>query len=320
MQAAVIKARGQIPSTAQLHELERQSPGIFNSGYFVLAAVEGAQAANRNAATFTINLLRGGTAGQIVIASKYNAGDPRTTALGSSLASLGQAFGRRTGTQVAVGGPAGNLGDLTSVTKSRLWLDVLALSAAVALVLVVALRAVLLPVVATLFSLLTTAATFGVLAILFGGSAAPLGGPGYLDPITIISVFTVAFALTMAFSTLLLMRVREAYLAAPGAKQAVRTGLRETAAASTGAGLVMLAALIPFSTTQLLNVRALGIGVAIAILIDVLIVRPVLLPAAGALLGRFGWWPTAPTQPGRAPAPTRDTEAAPPLHESTAAR
>ncbi|MGZ4184372.1 MAG: MMPL family transporter [Solirubrobacteraceae bacterium] len=319
MQAAVIKARGQIPSTAQLHELEQQSPGIFNSGYFVLAAVEGAQAANRNAATFTINLLRGGTAGQIVIASKYKASDARTAALGSSLASLGQAFGRRTGTEVAVGGPAGNLGDLTSVTKSRIWLDVAALSVAVALVLAVALRAVLLPVVATLFSLLTTAATFGVLAVLFGGSAAPLGGPGYLDPVTIISVFTIAFALTMAFSTLLLMRVREAYLAEPGAKRAVRTGLRETAAASTGAGVVMLAVLVPFSTTQLLNVRALGIGVAIAVLIDVLIVRPVLLPAAAALLGRFGWWPTARTRPSRTPSQAQETEAVPPLHKSPAA-
>ncbi|HET7051221.1 MAG TPA: MMPL family transporter [Solirubrobacteraceae bacterium] len=298
MQAAVIKARGQIPSTAQLHELEQQSPGIFNSGYFVLAAVEGAQPGNRNAATFTINLLRGGTAGQIVVASKYEASDARTAALGTSLAALGQAFGKRSGTQVAVGGPAGDLGDLTSATRSRIWLDVAALALAVALVLALALRAVLLPIVATAFSLLTTAATFGVLTILLGGSTPPLGGPGHLDPITIISVFTIAFAITMAFSTLLLMRVREAYLARAGAKRAVRIGLRETAAASTGAGLVMVAALIPFSTTELLNIRALGIGVAIAILIDVLVVRPVLLPAAVAVLGRFGWWPASPERRG----------------------
>jgi RND superfamily putative drug exporter len=218
-----------------------------------------------------------------------------------------------------VGGPAGNLGDLTSVTKSRIWLDVAALSVAVALVLALALRALLLPVVATLFSLLTTAATFGVLAILFGGSAPPLGGPGYLDPITVISVFTVSFSITMAFSTLLLMRIREAYLAVPGAKQAVRTGLRETAAATTGAGLVMVAALIPFATTQLLNVRALGIGVGIAILIDVLIVRPVLLPAAAALFGRFGWWPTVPARPSQTDPRVPDTDGAPPFRETPVA-
>ena len=297
MQAAVIKARGQIPSTAQLRELERQSPGIFNSGYFVLAAVEGAQASSRNAATFAINLLRGGTAGQIIVVSKYQASDARTAALGSRLATLAQGFGATSNTQVAIGGPAGNLGDLTSVTKSRLWLDVAAVSIVLTLVLMVALRALLLPLVATFASLLVTAATFGVLALLFGGSAAPLGGPGYLDPITIISVFTLAFAISVTFSTLLLMRTREAFVSGRGAHEAARIGLRETAAASTGAGLAMVAALIPFSTTELLNVRALGIGVAVAVLLDVLIVRPVLLPAAAAAIGRRGWWPTSPERP-----------------------
>ena len=71
MQAAVIKSRGQIPSTAQLEQLYAQSPRIFSSGYFVLAAVEGATRSNRNAATFMVNLLRGGTAGQIVVVPKY---------------------------------------------------------------------------------------------------------------------------------------------------------------------------------------------------------------------------------------------------------
>ena len=62
----------------------------------------------------------------------------------------------------------------------------------------------------------------------------------------------------------------------------------------------MVAALIPFATTDLINVRQFGVGVAVAILLDVLIVRPVLLPAAEAVLGRFGWWPTR-TAPSRRP-------------------
>jgi RND superfamily putative drug exporter len=58
----------------------------------------------------------------------------------------------------------------------------------------------------------------------------------------------------------------------------------------------MVAALAPFATTDLINIRQFGIGVAVAILLDVLVVRPVLLPAAEATLGRYGWWPTtAPT-------------------------
>ncbi|HZO79226.1 MAG TPA: MMPL family transporter [Solirubrobacteraceae bacterium] len=299
MQAAVIKARGQIPSTAQLKQLERQSPGLFNSGYFVLAAIEGATAPNRNAATFTINLLRGGTAGQIMVVSKYKASDARTKALGTRLANLGQSFGKRNDTQVAVGGPAGNLSDLTHVTQSRIWIDVAVLAAAIVLTLAVALRAVLLPVVATMFGLLTTAAAFGVLQLLFGGPNPPLDGPGYLDPTTIIAVFTLAFSTSVIFSALLLASTREAFVKDGRGREAVRTGLRRTAAAATGAGLVMVAALIPFATTAFLNIRALGIGVAVAILLDVLIVRPVLLPAAQAVLGRYGWWPTSAPAPGR---------------------
>jgi X-X-X-Leu-X-X-Gly heptad repeat protein len=90
MQAAVVKARGQIPSTKALGALAQQSPGLFSSEYFILAAVEGAQPSDQNAATFTINLLRGGTAGQILVVSKHPANDPRTEALGTRLGGLAQ--------------------------------------------------------------------------------------------------------------------------------------------------------------------------------------------------------------------------------------
>jgi putative drug exporter of the RND superfamily len=308
IQAAVIKSRGQIPSTAQLKQLFAQSPGMFNSGYFVLAAVAGSTPANRNAATFTINLLQGGTAGQIVVVSKYNSSDSRTAALGTTLVHIGQRFAKANDLQVAVGGPAGSLGDLTSVTKSKIWVDVAVLAAAIILVLALALRAVVLPIVATAFTLLIVAASFGVLQLLFGGPNPLLGGPGYLDPLTIINVFTAAFALSTVFTTILLMRTREEYITAPGNRHAVRVGLRETAAVTTGAGLLMVAALIPFSITDFTNIRVVGIGIAVAVLLDVLIMRPVLLPAAEAVLGHYGWWPTR----GLRPATPRASQPAPP--------
>jgi len=308
MQAAVVKARGQIPSTKQLRQLEQQSPGIFNSGYFVLAAVEGANKSDRNAATFTINLLRGGTAGQIVVASKYRSNDSRTETLGTHLVTLARGFARSNHVQVAVGGPEGSLGDLTRVAKARVWVDVIVVALALTLVLALALRAVLLPAVATVFGLLVTAASFGVLQVLFGGSDPILGGPGYLDPMSIIGIFTVAFGITTIYSAVLLMRTREEYVSGDGARLAVRIGLRETGAAATGAGLVMVASLIPFLTTSFVNVRQFGIGVAVAVLLDTLVVRPVLLPAAEIVLGRFGWWPTSgpgPAGPAAAPASRR---------------
>jgi X-X-X-Leu-X-X-Gly heptad repeat protein len=291
MRAAVTKSRVGIPSTAQLKELQAQSPGLFSSGYFVLAAVDGATHAARTAATFTMNLDRGGTAGQITVFPKYRLNDPRTMKLDGQLTALSRSFARTHDLQVAVGGPAGNLHDLTSVTKSNIWLAVAAIALAITFVLSVALRAVALPMIATLLGLLASAATFGVLELLFGGSSAPMGGPGYLDPVTIISVFTLTFGITTVFSTLLLMRARDAFLAGSDTTAAVRAGLRDTAA-STAAGLLMIAAAIPFSLSGLRGVRELAIGVAAATLLGVLAVRPVLLPAAAAVLGRHGWWPT----------------------------
>jgi RND superfamily putative drug exporter len=301
MRAAVVKSRGQIPSTADLKKLQQQSPGLFNSGYFVLAAVAGAPPSDRNASTFMINLLRGGTAGQIVVVSKYPSSDPGSEALGARLAALSGKFGKAKNAQLAVGGPAGNYNDLTSVTKSKIPVVIGVLAVAIALILGLALRSVLLPIVATAFNLLVAAATFGVLQLLFGGTKPLLGGPGYMDPMSIIGLFTIVFSISVIYGAVLLMRTREVLMTGGRNGHSVRVALRDTAAASTGAGLVMAAALIPFATTNLINVRQFGIGVAVAILIDVLIVRPVLLPAAIAVLGKVGWWPT------RAPAPSGPT-------------
>ena len=77
----------------------------------------------------------------------------------------------------------------------------------------VALRAVALPLVAVLFNLLTAAATFGVMQLLFGGSHPPLGGPGYLDPMSIVGIFTAIFGISLIFLVVLLARTREELVA-----------------------------------------------------------------------------------------------------------
>jgi RND superfamily putative drug exporter len=292
MQAAVTKARGQIPSTKDLETLIKQSPGMFSSGYFVLAAVEGARGADRNQATFAVNLTRGGSAGQIVVVSKYPSNDPRSAALHRRLIAIGATFGRANDARVAVGGPGGNLADLTSATKSKIWIDVAMIAAALTVVLALALRAIVLPAVAVLFNLLVVGAALGVVELLFGGHDPLLGGPGYLDPVSTISIFTVAFGVSMIYTTVLLMRCREEYVAGVECHQVVEIGLRETAAAATGSVLVLTAALIPFATTELINVRELAVGVGATALLHAFVLRPVLLPAAAVLLGRLGWWPT----------------------------
>jgi RND superfamily putative drug exporter len=171
---------------------------------------------------------------------------------------------------------------------------IVALALAIALTLGLALRAVLLPIVAVAFNLLTAAATFGAMKLLFGGSNPPLGGPGYIDPMSIVGIFTAIFGISLVFLVVLLARTREELVAGADVDHALDVALRATAAASTGAGLLMIAAVIPFATSGLLTVREFGVGVAIAVALDAFLVRPVLLPAAVEALGRRAWWPTVP--------------------------
>jgi RND superfamily putative drug exporter len=294
MEAAVAKARSEIPSTKDLEALNKQSPGLFDSGYFVLAAIQGASPSDQAQAGFALNLDRGGNAGQIVVIAGQPASAQSTQDLGTDLRKLSDRFARATGTTTAVGGPAGNLADFRSVTESRIWILVPVVAIAVMLFLMFALRAVLLPMVAVLFDVLTVAAAFGVLTLLFRGSDPVLGGPGYLDPMSIIGIFAVMFGITATYEVLLLVRARAAFVRLGDADAAMRFALRATAATATGAGLVMIAAVIPFAFSDLIPVRQFGIGIATAVILDAFIVRPLVLPAAASLLGRRGWWPTRP--------------------------
>ena len=224
---------------------------------------------------------------------------------------MSDSFAKDTGTEAAVGGNGGAFGDFTSEGSDAIWPVVIGEAVVILILLIVMLRSVVLPAVAVAFDLLTAAATFGILSLLYSGDDPLLGGPGYIDPISIIGIFAFIFGVSMVYEVVLLQRTREAFLATGDAHGAVRTGLQETAAAATGAAAVMLAAIIPFAMVDLLTVQVFGVGVAIAIILDALIVRPVLLPAAASLLGRWSWWPLSRQAPPTPP-PAGETPAARP--------
>ena len=310
MQVAVAKFRGELPSPKDIERLQASSPGLFDSGYFVLAAVAGAPAGARDQAAAVVNLKRGATAGMIMVVPEQSATMPASRELGEDLAAASASFAKSTGTEAAVGGNGGAFGDFTSEGSERILPVVVGEAFVVLLLLIVMLRAIVLPVVAVAFDLLTAAATFGILTLLYSGEDALLGGAGYIDPISIIGIFAFIFGVSMVYEVTLLYRTREAFLATGDARAAVRTGLRSTAAAATGAAAVMLAAVIPFALVDLRSVQVFGVGVAIAVVLDALIVRPVLLPAAVALLGRWSWWPLsrqAPPPPETPPATSDHT-------------
>ncbi len=292
---------GQLPSAKDLEQLGRDAPGLFTSGYFVLAAIDGAPAAQREQATFMINLTRGGAAGQILVVPKHATTDAATRALADRLHGTARHFAAATHLQVAVGGPAGNLADFTSISSERLPLVVVGLAIASALMLMIALRSVLAPIVVSVLGLVTVAATFGALTLLYTGDDPLLGGPGYIDAMSIIAIFAAVFGISVAFEVFLLARVRELVHAGQAPDAAIRHALCSTAVAVSATAAAMAVAPIPFLFSDLLSVQQFAIAMATAVLLQALLVRPVVLPAAIGLLGRAAWWPMhapgAPTRP-----------------------
>jgi putative drug exporter of the RND superfamily len=224
---------------------------------------------------------------------RYASSTETTQALGEDLSDDTQAFARQTGTTAVLGGPAGELADFESTISADIWPVVIGLAIVVTLILMIALRSVLLPLVTVAFNLLTVAATFGILTLLTTGDDPLLGGPGYIDSLQVIETFAAVFGIALVYEMLLLYRTRELFVRSGRSHDALAQGLQETAGAATGAAVVMVAAIVPFAMSGLFNLR-LTVGLAIAILLDALVVRPVLLPAAVQLLGRRGWWPTKP--------------------------
>jgi RND superfamily putative drug exporter len=179
--------------------------------------------------------------------------------------------------------------DYDRAVSSRLPLLILVLAAVTYLLLVPVFRALVLPLVAVLLNLLTVGCAFGVMTLLFQGSA-PLGGPGYIDSIAVAGTFAVIFGLSIDYVVFLLSRMREGYLRTGSTDRAVEYGLSHTARVVTGAAAIMAGVFVAFSLTDFIAIRQFGVGLTIAIALDATVVRLVLLPAIMRLLGRWNWW------------------------------
>jgi putative drug exporter of the RND superfamily len=151
------------------------------------------------------------------------------------------------------------------------------------------LRSVVLPALAVVFNLLTVAAAFGVLALLFQGDHPLLGGPGFLDAITASGVFSVTYGLSIDYQVFLLTRMREGYDMTGTTEGALDYGLRRTAGVVTGAALIMAGVFFAFATTDFSTTRELGVGLTVAVLLDATLVRLILLPGTLRLIGDRVW-------------------------------
>ncbi len=275
----------------QAGRLAAASPNLFNSGYFVLSALDGATPKAREAAATALDLEGGGQAAAVLVVSDYSLNTPGSIRLNQVLDEEAARLSSSSGLQAGVAGGAAQLNDYSEVTKERIPWVVAAITIVTFLVLVVVLRALPLAAIAVLLNLATVAVAFGVLTILFEvPDGWPLGGNDYVDAVGATMIFGVVFGLSIDYAVFLLSRMREHYDQHGDNAAAVRFGLERTARVITGAAAIMLAVFIVFAGAPIATVSQLGVGLTVAVILDATVVRIVLLPALMLLLGDRVWW------------------------------
>ena len=162
------------------------------------------------------------------------------------------------------------------------------------LLLMLLLRSVVLPFKAVLMNLLSLSASFGALVFIF--QQGHLSGfldfsPAPLDPTIPVLVFCVVFGLSMDYEVFLLTRMREAWLEHGDNRRAVAAGLQASGRLVTGAAAIMVTVFLVFGlVSSVVIIKALGLGMAIAIFVDASLVRALVVPALMRLIGPVNWW------------------------------
>jgi len=275
----------------QAGRVARSSPGLFNSGYFVLSALDGTPPQTRERIGEAIDLRKGGQAATMLVISDYSFNTDGSIRLNEKLNEDAAELGEKADLVTGVAGGAAQLNDYSRVTRERIPWVVLAITIATFLVLMVVLRAMLLAAIAVLLNLLTVAVAFGVLTVLFHvPDSWPLGGHNYVDAVGATLIFGLVFGLSIDYAVFLLSRMREHYDAHGDNAAAVEFGLSRTAGVITGAAAIMMAVFIAFAGAPIATVSQLGIGLTVAVILDATVVRIVLLPALMLLLGDRVWW------------------------------
>lgn len=197
-----------------------------------------------------------------------------------------------------VGGPSAEQVDQVASIAANIPLALTILSVLTLVTLFLLTGSVVLPVKALIMNVLTIGATFGILVLIFQDGRfegfLDYTSQGALESSQPVFLFAVVFGLSTDYAVFLLTRIKEARDNGAGEREAVALGLQRTGRIVTAAALLFAIALGSFATSQIIFIKELGVGTALAVLIDATIVRAMLVPSLMALLGRRNWWAPAP--------------------------
>jgi RND superfamily putative drug exporter len=255
-----------------------------------------ALASGRMQEPVTVDVNRDGTVANVTIPIAGTGTDDQSVAALETLREeiVPSTVGRLPGSESGVTGLSAQWKDQTDEMTSKLPLVVgFVLLFAFGLMLV-AFRSLVVAAKAIALNLLSVAAAYGVLVIVFqhGFAKGLLGfsSTSGIDPVVPLLLFVILFGLSMDYHVLVLGRIREAYYGGRNMDDAISYGIKRTAGVVTSAAVVMVAVFSIFAVLSMLFFKQFGVGLATAILIDATIVRGVLLPATMKLLGEWNWY------------------------------
>lgn len=207
--------------------------------------------------------------------------------------------------------------DLLASLGATLPYALLVMAAAVLVLLFLMTGSLLMPLKAILLNVLSLSATFGGLVWIFQDghlqNLLSFTSTGSIDATQPILIFAIAFGLSMDYEVFLLSRIKERYDATGDNRAAVSSGLQRTGWLITSAALLLAIVVGAFATSKIVFIQEIGLGLAIAVIIDATLVRMLLVPATMRLLGNWNWWAPAPLKAvwrfvglGEANAPRRE--------------
>ncbi|NKZ04007.1 MMPL family transporter [Actinomadura latina] len=198
-----------------------------------------------------------------------------------------------TGVEYLVGGPTAATQDFSDAVSARMPLFVAIVVGMSALLLMVVFRSVLIPVKAALLNLLSISAALGAVTLVFqDGRFGAQSGP--IEAFIPVMIFAIVFGLSMDYEVFLVSRIHEEWERTRDPSRAVREGLAATGKVITAAAAIMIVVFSAFVLSPDRMLQQFGLGLAVAVLLDAVVIRCLIVPAVMQLLGEHAWWLPAP--------------------------
>ncbi len=236
-----------------------------------------------------------GNAGVLTMIPGTSPQDSRTSALVQQLRTVvvPRAIAH-TSVRALVGGQTAASIDTAGLIARHLALVIAFVVLLSVLLLLAAFRSVVVPLVSALLTLLSTGAAYGVLVAVFQwgwlGSGIDNGATAPVDPWIPLMLFALLFGFSMDYQVFLVSRIKEEWRNGRGDSDAVADGLAATGRVITSAAAIMICVFGAFVLGDLRVLRVIGLGMAVAVLLDATLVRMVLMPSVLQLMGRANWW------------------------------